>query len=326
MPNIVDNSEIRELNQAFLEKITSRDEGMQKEAADAVTEFTRMRMREDSFFRKIMPPVTVGNEDLDRRVESALPVIIVDREPESPMAYSLPFATLPLTEYIVGDRYPVPFARIATRRFATDVSELRTFHMDIRQVLSSNALKDVLYHEDSRWIATCNAVMGGAADTDIPAADGALWRRIAGDAFGGVTRESVNDALMILNQTPAALNTATVLANQVTAKQIQKWHHDEVGGTLSQEIFQNGLAERTIFGVKWLFTIKRNLVPDNTIFMFAEPKYLGKSFVLEDITMHLDREAYMLQFFAYEEIGGAIGNPLAVARADFYVPDEESSS
>ena len=308
----MDDAVTKEVNKAFFDQITSGDAAMQKSAQDAVTEFTRVRMREDGFLRRILPPITVTNDDLDRRVESSLPYIVVDREPESPAAYSVPFATLPMNEYIVGDRYAVDFARILTPRFATDIDELRTYHMDIRQVLSANALKDALAHEDGRFIQSVNTAMIGQNQV-VPAAGTALWQTIA----GGITRNTVNDALKILNRTPASLPTATILANQVFAKDLQKWTRNDIGGDLSQEIYQNGIAERTIFGARWIFTIKRNLVPDNTIFMFAEPKYLGKFFILEDMTMHLEREAYMLQFFGYESLGAAIGNVLACARVDF---------
>ena len=49
----------RAINEALFEKLASRDPGLEKEAADAVNAFTRLKMREDGFFRKIMPPVTM---------------------------------------------------------------------------------------------------------------------------------------------------------------------------------------------------------------------------------------------------------------------------
>ena len=66
-------------------------------------------------------------------------------------------------------------------------------------------------------------------------------------------------------------------------------------------------------------TIKRDLVPDSTIFLFAEPKFMGKFFTLEDMTMYIDRRAYLLEFFAYESIGSTIANVAAVGRVDFGV-------
>jgi hypothetical protein len=35
------------------------------------------------------------------------------------------------------------------------------------------------------------------------------------------------------------------------------------------------------------------------------------------MTLYVKREAFMLEFFAYEEIGGSIGNVASVTRADF---------
>lgn len=60
-----------------------------------------------------------------------------------------------------------------------------------------------------------------------------------------------------------------------------------------------------------------DLVDDGTLYHFAEPKFLGKWYILEDTTMYIDRKAYMLEFFAYESMGAAIANVAGVTRADF---------
>jgi hypothetical protein len=70
-------------------------------------------------------------------------------------------------------------------------------------------------------------------------------------------------------------------------------------------------------GVRWIITIKRDLCPDGSVFLFADPKFLGKFLVLEDTTMYVDRKAYMLEFFAYESLGLCIANVAAVGRVDF---------
>ena len=53
------------------------------------------------------------------------------------------------------------------------------------------------------------------------------------------------------------------------------------------------------------------------MYHFADPKFIGKSYVLEDTTMYIRREAYMIEFFAYETLGGTIGHSSGLARADF---------
>jgi len=300
------------INQAFFEKITSDDSALQKDAQQAVNDFTRVKMREDGFWRKILPPVPISNDELDRQVDTEKNVKVVDKEPDSPAAISIPYATLPMNRYIQGPRYRVMFDRIVTPNFTTDVGRLRTWDMDIRQVLSDNAIKDMLAEEDGKAIRACIAALVGLNQV-VPETGTIQWRTFG----GGVTRETVNDALKIMPQTPSHLEVSTALINNVFVKDLQKWGRDEVGGDLSEEIVRNGFAERTFLAVRWIITIKRDLVGDGSMYMFAEPKFLGKFFILEDTTMHIEKKAYMLNFFAYEELGSAIGNVAGVARADF---------
>ena len=130
----------KEINSALIDMF---ENGMQKEAQDAVTDFVRMRMREEGFLRQILPPVMVTDDDLDKQVDTDKPVIVCEKEPDSPAAISVPFGTLPMNRYIRGIRFRVMFQRIMSPRFVKDVNELRTYDQDIRQILSDNALKDM---------------------------------------------------------------------------------------------------------------------------------------------------------------------------------------
>ncbi len=302
----------RVTSEQFWEKISSDSPAIVKNAQDAVNEFIRMKMREDGFWRKILPPINLSNEDLDRQVDTDKPTIVLDKEPNSPAAISVPYATQPMARYIKAPRYRVMFDRILTPKFMKDVGELRTYDMDIRQILSDNAVKDMLAEEDGKAIATVNTLLG-AVDTAVAETGVAQYQTLT----GGVSRDTVNDALKILPGTPSHLETATVLVNNITIKDVQKWGYDEVGGELSEEILRQGFAERNLLNARWIVTIKTRLVPDNQMYFFAEPKFMGKFFVLEDTTMHVKREAFMLEFYAYESVGSAIANVAAIARALF---------
>jgi hypothetical protein len=304
-------TETQLLNQAIFEQLMTP--GMEKRAIDAVNDFTRYKMREDGFFRRFMPPLQISNDELDRQADTPKPVKIIDREPDSPAALSLPFGTLPVGLYIRGPRYRVMFERILSPRFMTDVDDLRTWVMDIRQVLSDNAVKDMLAEEDSKFIAAINIVLGGAANTVLVTSGIAQWTQIP----GGITRESTCDMIKVMPQTLSHLEVETVLTNNVTIKEVMKWGRDEMGGDMAQDIIRNGWAEETFLGKRWLITIKRNLVPDNTMFCFGPPKFCGRAFTLEDVVMWIKREAFMLEFFMYETIGASIGNPNSLTRHDF---------
>lgn len=298
------------LNETLFEYLATP--GMEKKAIDAVNDFTRTKMREDGFYRKILPPVQISNDELDRQVDTDKPVKVIDKEPDSPAAISIPFATLPMNLYIRGPRYRVMFDRIVTPRFTKDVDELRTWVMDIRQVLSDNAIKDMLAEEDGKFIAAVNAAMVGA-DTVVPQSNVVQWETIP----GGITRDSLQDAFKIMPRTPSHLEVNTCLINNLTVREIMKFGRDEMGGDFSQDVLKNGWSTDTFMNAKWIITIKRDLVPDDTMFMFADPKFIGKAYILEDTTMYIKREAFMLEFFAYETLGGSIGHTGGLARADF---------
>lgn len=302
--------DVQVMNEAFYEQLATP--GMEKNALDAVSEFTRVRVREDGFYRKIIPATQVSNDQLDRQVDTDKPVVVVDKEPGSPAAISIPFATLPISIYIRGPRYRVMFDRIVTPRFVKDIDELRTWQMDIRQVLSDNAIKDMLAEEDSKFLTAVNTALV-APDTIVPTSGVIQWETV----FGGITRDTMEEAFKIMPKTPSHLEVNTVLVNNVTIREIMKWGRDEMGGDFSQELIRNGWSEADFMNAKWIISIKRNLIPDDSIYMFSDPRFIGKSFLLEDTTMHIKREAFMIEFFAYETLGGSIGHTGGLARADF---------
>jgi len=303
--------EIQLLNETLFEQLDTP--GMQKQAIDAVNDFTRTKMREDGFYRRIMPPLTITNDELDRQVDTDKPVKVVDKEPDSPAAVSIPFATLPVSFYIRGPRYRVMFDRIVSPRAQKDVDELRTYVMDIRQVLSDNMIKDMLAEEDGKFIAAVNSVLG--ANPGSPALGSATVQYE--EIFGGVTRETLVESLKIMPRTPSHLEVETCLVNNLTIKELLKFGRDEMGGDFSQDIIKNGWAETNFLNCRWIVTIKTGLVPENSVYMFASPKFIGKNYELEPTTMYIRREAYMLEYFAYQTCGGSIGNTSGIARADF---------
>ena len=303
------------LNETLFEKLASTDPAMTKQAVDAVNDYTRTKVREDGFYRRIMPPLPISNDELDRQVDSDKPVKVVDKEPNSPAAISIPFATLPQNLYIRGPRYRVMFDRIVTPRFTKDVDELRTWVMDIRQVLSDNAIKDMLAEEDGKFLTAVNTAIVGPGLV-CPTSGVVQHEQIA----GGITRDTLWDALKVVPNTPSNLEVHTVLVNHITIKEICKFGGNEMGNgndSISADVMRNGWTMREFMGVTWIITIKKGLVPTNSIYMFADPKFIGKSFTLEDTTMYIRREAYMLEFFAYETMGGSIGHTSGLGRVDF---------
>ena len=120
--------ETKILNEALFEKLASRDPVLEKQAVDAVNDFTRTKMREDGCFRRIMPPVPVSDDDLTH-------VVHTDKEPDSPAAISI----LPQILHTRGDRYEVTFDRIVTPRFTKNV--LESIQNDLSAPFTSHVIR-----------------------------------------------------------------------------------------------------------------------------------------------------------------------------------------
>lgn len=296
-------------NRAFFGMLES---GHTKEAADMVTDFTRIKIRESSFFEKILPAVKIGDEELTPQLNSDKNVKLVEREPNSPAAITIPLGQQPVQYYFRGDRYPVYFDRIVTSKFTKDISELRTYGMDIRQVISDNAILDMDFEFDKKMLVACDTIVGAEGSTVTET--GIIQNKKIVDA-AGITRSALFEIKKILPRTFAHLDGVTILVNNITIHDVAKFGREEVGGDLSETMFVDGFQQKKLLGCNWVVTNKTELLAESTFWVFASPEFLGKSYVLDDTTMYVDKRAYNLEFFAYCERGATIGNPAAVAKA-----------
>jgi hypothetical protein len=314
----------RMVNEQLINGFLSEDAGMKKQAQEGVEDYLRMRLYEDGFARRIQPPVKVEPSDLDRQVDTDKPVIILDKEPNSPAAYSVPFGTLPIGHYIKGPRFRVMFDRIMSRRFRADVNTLITYDMDIKQILEDIILKQIMAEEDRKYLYTVDYIVtqGSPANVNIAAGQNANSKNTETNVcqnitLNGLTRDTLADMRKGLPSSNRHLNPSVALTNNITIWDVVHLDRLAVGGDLAEEMFVNGFGERQIMGLKWVITIKTDLVPTGVVYQFAEPKYLGRFFVLDDVTLSTKKEDFFIEFFAYECIGAAVGNAAAVCRSSF---------
>ncbi len=284
--------------------------GQVKQAADMVTDFTRIKIRESSFFEKLLPAVKIGDDELTPQLNTDKNVKLVEREPNSPAAITVPLGAQPVQYYFKGDRYPVYFDRIVTPMFTKDISELRTYGMDIRQVISDNAILDMDFEFDKKMLTAVQSIIGAQGST---VAETGIIQNLKIIDTAGITRSSLFNLKKILPSTFAHLDAVTVLCNNITIHDVAKFGRDEAGGDMSETMFVDGFQSKKLLGMNWVVTNKTELVSDSQFYLFASPEFLGKSFVLEDTTMYVDKKAYNLSFFAYCERGATIGNPASVA-------------
>jgi len=316
----IETQNVQLLNAQVLDSLRRDDRlEFEKKAQAAATNYTRKQIREGSFAFQILPPEKATPDMLKYDLTENLS-IVWEAEPDSPGAKWVPLETVPEGEYIKPSRYIIPMARVVTPDFRKDVAELLTTRQDIRKILTDNSIKDGLAAIDAKFIETVNSIVFDA--------DGAgMANHLSGkvqwmDFAEPINRETFAEATKMLPPGNAdgkfICRNYIALMNDVTARDLLKLKRNEVGGDLAQEMFQKGVVMDEIMGIKTLFTIKSNLIPNNYVYFFAEPKFLGKCFYMDDWTMFVKKEAFFISMFSYWMGGFAFGNTAGMALARFH--------
>lgn len=307
---------VEDINRGIL---TALDNDQTTKVAQAATDFTRTQLREDSFMNQILPFEKCTNEMLDRDMTENLQRI-EELEPGTGIAKWAPLQTLPESDYMRGARYKIPFARLMTRRYQKDIDQLRTWRMDLRKVIVDNALKDAEAMLDSKFLELCLSIVQDTSDGN-PGAQVETGKVQWLGLTGGLDKDNWIEASKMLPKGNASdeyvLRNYIALMNDVTAQDWLKLGVEDIGDENVSKNYREGLTQAAPYGVRTIFTTKRSLVPDNRVWFFPKPEFLGKAYYLQDWTMFVKKEAYFIEQFAYWLGGFGIGNVAGVCMADF---------
>lgn len=309
-------------NQQLIDEIVTSGSGQLTKLSAAADTIIKIQIREDSFFRKILPPRTITNSELDRSPDHDRPFRIEELESAHKGAVSVPFNVSGNTEFFRGPKGVIEFFQIKTPKFTKNINELRTYRHDIRKLIMDNALKDIQTKEDGLFISLVDQIVGavngvGAAGVQQHFKAGDGTGNTSPELQGGLNRKTHIEMQKILER--RRLNNGVFLMNRSTAKEFVKSDRAEIGGDLSEKMWKDGLkaiGDSVILGVPHIFTIKDDLVPDNIVYSFAEPDFLGRFYILQDVTMYVEKKEDIITMNATETIGAGILNVAGVAKID----------
>lgn len=315
MPNH-DPAKVRVKNQQFIDQLEG---GMEKSAAASVDDYTKYRVREEGQARKVLPWRPLTNDQLDRQLYAASGrgayedlIKLEEMEMDSPGAVSGDLNGLPEGMEIFGSVYMVRVAPWMGVKFYKNVDKLRNYRMDLRQVVADQQVRDLSDAEDAAFFAAARASCG-SLDTVNSNSGVIQWETI----HDGLTRESEQDALKIINRTPSKTQAKTVVLNVNTGREWLKWGRDEIGGDMAQEMLMSGKFVVERGGVTYIGTIKDDIIPDGRLHYFAPDDFMGKAYELEAPTMYMRKEYYNVEFQLKTISGFTIANTNSCAIAEF---------
>lgn len=307
------------------------DATLTKRASQAATSAIKRRLRETGFMREILPMKPLPTSELGRYPAEEDNLFTVDEmEPDQPGAVSLPLNDSHRTHYFRGEGFITRFFKISTPEWVKNVHELAVYKkIDLQKVIVDNSLKDIMTHEDVRFIGWIDAIVGAAGGANGAAGIQQNFDYTAGGADdpsgtaagATVTRDNLR-RYTLSHLEDRELNNGVFLVNRKMAKEHLGWDRNEVGGDKAQDMYFKGnaaLEKLEMFGVPVISTMKRELIGDGEIYQFAEPDYLGKAYSLKDTTMYVERKKDLIRISAEEIIGVSIANVAAVNKVAFEV-------
>lgn len=295
------------LNELFVQKLQTQS-GMDKVAQEG-SYFIRQKLREVSFARKVVQPMFITVDDLTRSVNHDGMVKIVDIEPDS-SAMVVNFRGAPNTEYIVGERFEIPFFTVSSKEFQKTEEELVAYEFPVTEVIERNSVLDIQRIEDESFITHVNNAIAAEASKGHTTSISGLYTT-SGAEEGAIPRNKLKELFDILDGN--LLRCEILLMDTTMYNRLNLWAATTIGSSAASEIVVNGYTYAQLMNRKLIVSNKVDLL-SNTIYAFTSQDFFGQFLIYNDTKFWIEKKKNILSFSAYENIGMGIGNTKACAK------------
>lgn len=289
-----------ELSELFRAKLEAGPEGV-KTAAEAGAAYVKVRLREESFARKILPPEIITKADVQREETGDGVFKLVDIEPDS-SAMALNFRAEAATKYVYGKRFRVNFFKVESQKFEKAEAELLAYESPITKILEEHAVFDIQAVEDKVFYKHCEAAIDSSP-------------RDATSSEATITKVSLAKARRLLHQ--YKLQPYALLMTEELFDDVLGWQMNDIGMELAKELTISGYEHPTLLKMSLIVTNKADIVNNRELWIFAKPEFLGKFFVLEDTKFWIDKRADIIEWKSWELVGMGFGNVNSMCRVKY---------
>ena len=276
--------------------------------SEAVGFFSRDRLRQESAFDRVITPQFVTQNDLERNTNDDYPLMRIEKELDT-YAMSIGFHGSAKTNWFTGQKYEVRFGNLRTQEHVKTQEELMTFRMPVVDYFNRHGVFDLGAQSDRIWrsaldtcaISASNVISSTATAFNKPDAVAAVkkmdrYRKPAGCWL--MTEARWNDIYLMSPNDIGYAKVGDIAFGGV--KKIPTFMDIPVVRTIEADSTQN-------VGGVW---------DDKSVFLLTTPEFLGKNFILTDITYKMKREYNELSWAAWMTRGGGIADARGVIRID----------
>jgi len=102
------------------------------------------------------------------------------------------------------------------------------------------------------------------------------------------------------------------------------WTTSDVGDKIPGETAINGWKYQSFLGLKYVRTLKTDILRPGNIYAFCAPEYFGGFLTLNKLKFYADKERNRMSFEAWEDIAIYIGNVAAARKLELYAGSVET--
>lgn len=313
----------QELNNRFLDDLFSTDNGISKTAAADLNDWLHTYQRQDGVWRKVLPTTPVTKEEFAEALDTRDPFIIRPIIPKSLGAFTVNFDTGTATYTMYAEKYAIYLQRIMTPKYRIDKIYLTAYKGDLTEIFKDLMLQDVLATEDIMGVTQLNAICG---EKHVINPEVGIKQYIDGGI--DINTENVMYGVKGLVLGTNNLNPAQGLVHRSfwwSLIAAFKAYHQ--GDRLAEDAIlgKTSALEESLCGISWKTALEQSLIPINTMYVLAEPKYCGEFVTYEDATIFTKVDDNIwFETFAHETIGMQFANRAAGVRVDYGVGPAES--
>lgn len=310
-------------NAEFLQSLLDAGEGEVKLASADGSNYTRRILRESQFTSHILPERRITLQDLSPLIPGygsnvdipEIGVLLCTLEPGNPGARTVSLETAAEQDTYRGAWYTVSVSKDEIPEMVKNVDKLAMYKdVDLRQVVTDNALRELDNLPDYRLIGTMREITGSN-----PNAAGAGGFQQYQEITGGMDTRSAYRFVFrpLLN---ARMTNHVALLSRVTVNEFNGWDRNQIGGDKAQDILVDGPQALSSFqfnNTPHIASLKNNLLALGEVFCFAPPNFIGQNIILQEPTLWVKRVKDTITVSASCKRGGHIANQATVSRTVF---------
>lgn len=325
-------------NESLLNKLD--DPATKTKTAELIGGYLRDKIREASWFDKIIPPEGVTRADCQISTEHDSLIKIVHIEPGS-RAMTISVRARPDSELISGRRFGVTFGRISTLRYEKPKEELLVYDYSITKVIEDNSVKDMdaivdrtaAVHFEAAVQALQLEANGGVAtelSSDTVQAGTVVQRSVFKGELASLAASPDSAVPLPIQKFDIVRLFQTFSDRQLSGKRmlihdgdflgVFSWPYSDVGAIATETAIE-GYKHPTLAGYDIVRSLKPEILRPGNVYGFVDAEFLGVNYTLGQTSFYIDTIENMVVWMAWMMRGMALGQVEGVRKLELYPCD-----